>query len=74
MKIDSNLKWNDHTNAIILKMSSKIGNLRSLRKSVHIETFKLLYNHILTILIMYMTLQLNLKRTDYKNFKPEPVD
>ncbi len=34
MKIDSNLKWDDHINAIIPKISSKIGILRSLRKNV----------------------------------------
>ncbi len=42
MKIDSNLKWDDHINAIIPKISSKIEILRSLRKIVSIETLKLL--------------------------------
>ncbi len=46
MKIDSNLKWDDDINAIIPKISSKIGILRSLRKIVPIETLKLLYNAI----------------------------
>ncbi len=46
MKIDSNLKWDDHINAIIPKLSSKIGILRSLRNIVPIETLKLLYNAI----------------------------
>ncbi len=46
MKIDSNLKWNDHINAIIPKISSKIGILRSLRMIVPIETLKLPYNTI----------------------------
>ncbi len=46
MKIDSNLKWDDHINVIIPKISSKIGILRSLRKIVPIETLKLLYNAI----------------------------
>ncbi len=46
MKIDSNLKWDDHINAIIPKISSKIGILRSLRKIVPIETLKLIYNAI----------------------------
>ncbi len=32
MKIDSNLNWNDHINAIIPQISSKIGILRSLLK------------------------------------------
>ncbi len=45
-KIDSNLKWDDHINAIIPKLSSKIGILRSIRKIVPIETLKLLYNAI----------------------------
>ncbi len=44
MKIDSNLKWDDHINAIIPKISYKIGILRSLRKIVPIETLKLPYN------------------------------
>ncbi len=44
IKIDSNLKWDDHINAIIPKISSKIGILRSLRKILPIETLKLLYN------------------------------
>ncbi len=47
MKIDSNLKWDDHINAIIPKISSKIGILRSLRKVVPIETLKLLHNAII---------------------------
>ncbi len=46
MKIDSNLKWDDHINAIIPKIASKIGILRSLRKIVPIETLKLLYNAV----------------------------
>ncbi len=46
MKIDSDLKWDDHINAIISKISSKFGILRSLRKIVPIETLKLLYNAI----------------------------
>ncbi len=33
MKIDSNLKWDNHMDAIIPKISSKIGILRSLRKN-----------------------------------------
>ncbi len=80
MKIDSNLKWDDHTNAIIPKISCKIGILRSVRKIVPIKTLKLLYNakvqphFILIILILYMTLHLKLIRRDYKNFKQELVD
>ncbi len=46
MKIDSNLKWDEHINAIIPKISSKIGILSSLRVIVPIETLKLLYNAI----------------------------
>ncbi len=38
MKIDWNLKWDDHINVIIPKISSKIGILRSLKKIVPIET------------------------------------
>ncbi len=46
MNIDSNLKWDDYINAIIPKISSKIGILRSLRKILPRETLKLLYNDI----------------------------
>ncbi len=46
MNIDLNLKWDDHINAIIPKISFKIGILRSLRKIVPIETLKLLCNAI----------------------------
>ncbi len=78
MKIDSNLKWDDHINAIIPKISSKIGILRPLRKIVPIETLKLLFNAIVQPHFDYsdisMTLHLKLIRTDYKNFKQEPVD
>ncbi len=45
-KIDSNLKWDDHMNAIISKVLSKFGILRSLRKTVPIEILKPLYNAI----------------------------
>ncbi len=38
MNIDPNLKSDEHINAIIATMSSKIGILRSLRKIVPIET------------------------------------
>ncbi len=44
MKIDSNLKWDDHINDIIPKISSKIGIFRTLRKIVSIETLKRLYD------------------------------
>ncbi len=44
MKIDSNLKCDDHINAIVPKISSKIRILRPLRYVVPIETLKLLYN------------------------------
>ncbi len=47
IKIYSNLKWDDHIYAIIPKISSQIGILRSPRKIVPIETLKLLYNAIL---------------------------
>ncbi len=51
-------------NTIKPNILSKIGIVSSLRKIVPIETLKLLYNaidkHILTILILYMTLHLKL--------------
>ncbi len=46
LKIDSNLKWDDHINAIIPNISSEIGILRSLKKIAPIETLKPLYNAI----------------------------
>ena len=38
--INSNLKWDDHINNMIPKISAKIGILRSLRKIVPIHTLK----------------------------------
>ncbi len=78
MKIDSNLKWDDHINAIIPKISSKIGILRSIRKIVPIAILKLLYNAIVPHFdysdIVYDFTSIKLLRTDYKNFKQEAVD
>ena len=44
MYIDSNLKWDDHINNMIPKISAKIGILRSLHKIVPTDTLKHLYN------------------------------
>ena len=46
MYIDSNLKWDDQINNMILKISAKIGILRFLRKIVPIDTLMHLYNAI----------------------------
>ncbi len=46
MYIDENLKWDENINVIILTISAKIGILGSLRRIVHIDTLKLLYNAI----------------------------
>lgn len=46
MSIDSNLKWDDHINSMIPKMSSKIGILRSLYQIVSIDILRQLYNAI----------------------------
>ncbi len=46
MYIDENLKWDEHINVIIPKISAKIDILRSLRKIVPIDTLKLFYNAI----------------------------
>ncbi len=46
MYIDENPKWNVHIDEIIPKISAIIGVLRSLRKIIPIDTFKLLYNAI----------------------------
>ncbi len=46
MYIDENLKWDEHINVMIPKISAKIGILRSLRRIIPINTIKLLYNGI----------------------------
>ncbi len=46
MYIDENLKWDEDINVMIPKISAKIGTLRSLRRTVPIDTLKLLYNAI----------------------------
>ncbi len=46
MYVDDNLKWNEHINVMIPKISAKIGILRSLRRIVPIDTLKLFYNAI----------------------------
>ncbi len=46
MNNDSNLKWDDHINAFIPKISFKFGKLRFIRKVVPIETLKPIYNAI----------------------------
>ncbi len=46
MLIDSNLKWNDHINNMIPKISAKIGILRSLRNIVPTDTLIQNYNAI----------------------------
>ncbi len=46
MFIDFNLKWDDHINNIIPKISAKIGILRSLRNIVPTETLIQIYNAI----------------------------
>ncbi len=47
MYIDENLKWDEHINVMIRKISAKIGILRSLRRIVPIDSLKLLYNAII---------------------------
>ena len=46
MYIDSNLKWDDHINNMIPKMSAKIGIQRSLHKIVPVDALIHLYNAI----------------------------
>ncbi len=46
MFIDSNLKWDDHINNMIPKISAKIGILRSLRNIVQTDTLIQIYNAI----------------------------
>ncbi len=46
MYIDKNLKWDVDIDKIISKISAKISILRSLRKSVPIDTLTLMYNAI----------------------------
>ncbi len=47
MFIDYNLKWDDHINNMILKISDKICILRSLRNIVPTDTLIQIYNAIL---------------------------
>ena len=49
MYIDSNLKWDDHINSMIPKMSSKIGILRSHYQIVSINILRQLYNAIVQL-------------------------
>ncbi len=46
MFIDSNLKWDDHINKMIFKISAKIGILRSLRNIVPTDTLIQIFNAI----------------------------
>ncbi len=46
MFIDSNLKWDNHINNMIPKISAKIGILRSLRNIVPNDTLIQIYNAI----------------------------
>ncbi len=46
MVIDSNLKWDDHINNMIPKISAKIGILRSLRNIVPNDTIIQIYNAV----------------------------
>ncbi len=46
MFIDSNLKWDDHNNNMIPKISAKIGIFRSLRNIVPTDTLIQIYNAI----------------------------
>ncbi len=46
MFIDSNLKWDDHINNMIPKITAKIGILRSLRNIVPTDTLIQIYNAI----------------------------
>ncbi len=61
MKVYSKLEWDDHINAIIPKISSKIGNLRSQRKIVLIETLTLLHNAIVQPHLDYFDIVYNSK-------------
>ncbi len=46
MYIDKNLKWDEHINVMIPRISAKIGIVRSLKRIVPIGTLKLLNNTI----------------------------
>ncbi len=46
MYIDKNLCWDHHIHTLVIKISSTIGILRSLRNIVPIDTLKLMYNAI----------------------------
>ncbi len=51
--IDSNLKWDDHINNMIPKISAKIGILRSLRNIVPNDTLIQIYNAIVQTNVDY---------------------
>ncbi len=53
MFIDSNIKWDDHINDMIPKISAKIGILRSLRNIVLTDTLKQIYNAIVHLHLDY---------------------
>ncbi len=78
MFIDSNLKWDDHINKFILKISAKIGILRTLRTIVPSillnNCIQQSSNHTLTMEIWYMIQPLGLTKADCRNSRPELLD
>ncbi len=53
MFIDSNLKWDDHINNMIPKISAKIGILRFIRNIVPNDTLIQIYNAIVQLHLDY---------------------
>ncbi len=71
--IDENLKWDEHINVMIPKISAKIGILRSRRRIVPIDTLTLLDSAIILPHLEYsdkvMTLFLKLLSLDCRSYR-----
>ncbi len=80
MIIDSNLKWDDHINKMIPKISVKIGILRSQRNIVPNDSLILIYNAIVQPHLDYgdaaydITLLPKQAKIDSRSSKPELRD
>ncbi len=79
MFIDSNIKWDDHINNMIAKISAKIGILRSLRNIVPTDILIQIYNaivqpHLDYMGMLFMTLLPKQAKTDPRSSKPELQD
>ncbi len=78
MFVDSNLKWDDHINNMIPKISVKIGILRSLRNIVPTDILIQIYNAIVQPHLDYVDVDYDsasqTAKTDSRSSKPELQD